>query len=387
MTTFGQIENRTRVRVRTASPRLRVGLSSVLFALVCIVSTPAALGQSIAVDRVVIRQGVSDSTLDSLWKPLNISTLTGRILDFNAVELTIETDSPSGADGPLQRRIPSDQVQRILPAWNTDGVQNVGVGRASEENRLEVYPTEVWEIVQLFEGQKYREFIQKLREADTAGIPNWQQLLLLSMVIQAVDAVQGPAAAIPHFLKMAESAPMCLFAEMPLCWTAMEPSAELVAKSLTWLDSQNEIAQLLGASWLAHGAHASRARETITKLKSSKKHAVASLATAQAWRFSSPPDTLRELSTWIAFRDKMLLPLAMGPTEFIADRLARVGEIDLAIGQYAWIATHHQGRVYRAQRALNAAVKLLKRNNRNAEAERMAAWSQALPRLHEGTIN
>jgi len=125
---------------------------------------------------------------------------------------------------------------------------------------------------------------------------------------------------------------------------------------------------------LAQGVHSAQAKETLVRLKQSKNLAVAQLASAQSWRYVSPTETMGELSNWLAFRDKMLLPLALGPTEFIADRLARIGQVDLAIGEWAWIAAHHQERFHRAQRALKSAEELLKKQGQTAQAESIAVW-------------
>ena len=78
------------------------------------------------------------------------------------------------------------------------------------------------------------------------------------------------------------------------------------------------------------------------------------------------------------YRDRMLQPLQLGPTEFLADRLQRIGETDLAIGQWMRIATLHADRYDRARRALTAAADSLTRQGRPAEAKKIEAWIDEL---------
>lgn len=308
-------------------------------------------------DRVVVRQAITGATRTSLWNPLRESRLEGHIKQLDADGLVIESRQRASDESTAMIRVPSEQLQYILPAWKSD---------------------ETADIVQLFEQQKFREFIQALRELDVATIPRWQQLLLLSRLVRSIDALQGAVGSGQHFLTMAESSPVILFADMPLCWTSMEPDASLQQKAEAWLVSENPTAQLLGASWLIHGANPQPARQTILRLKSEGTPGVSQLATAQAWRLITPNETMQEIRGWIAYRDRMLPALAIGPTEFMADRLARIGQSDLALGQLLWIASQHGDRHNRAVKALSSAVDLMKRDQRDAEAERIAEWLNQL---------
>jgi len=230
---------------------------------------------STSLDRVLVRQGTTATSSLSVWKPLRQSVLVGRVNHLDSKELVLETDVDS--EQPRTMRVPGGQLMGIVPVWS-------GTGTSA--------------LVQLFENQRYAEFVQALREHDRSQIPRWQQLLLLEMVVRAVDAVQGPAASGQHFLTLAESAPDMFYADMPLCWTVSEPSVELVKKSRQWLDSTNEVAQLLGSSWLLQTSDSTEAQEVLLKLKASRNTAVAQLASAQAWRLTSPPETMDKLESW-----------------------------------------------------------------------------------------
>lgn len=64
-------------------------------------------------------------------------------------------------------------------------------------------------------------------------------------------------------------------------------------------------------------------------------------AASQGWRLTLPPQTMSNLAGWLEQRDKLIPPLQLGPTEFIADRLMRIGQTDLAVGQWMRIASQH----------------------------------------------
>ena len=311
-------------------------------------------------DRVVIRQGLTEATRLSLWKPLKRSEQFGRISHLDNREMLIEVEGDTDQVGlPTARRlrIPCDQIESVDPVWQDDSTK---------------------ELVQLFERRMYREFIQALRERDLAAIPQWQQLLLLNKVVQAVDAVQGPTASANPFLRMAESAPDFLYASMPLCWTFSEMDRDFKEKCRTWMESPSEVAQLLGASWLLQDTEGHRAAQVISQLQSSSNNAVAQLSAAQAWRLIPPPDTMNQIAKWIAIRDRMLLPLSLGPTEFLVERLSRVGQPDLAVGQALWIATMSPGDSARVARSLGKAAELLSAGGYQTEAQRVFDWRKEL---------
>ena len=105
---------------------------------------------------------------------------------------------------------------------------------------------------QLFDQRTYQEFVQLLRETDLAEVPDWQQLLLLGKIVQALDATVGPVAAGRRFLLYAATAPAMMYADLPLCWTVAEPGAELSRACLEWIESEDEAARLMtpvGCYW------------------------------------------------------------------------------------------------------------------------------------------
>lgn len=309
-------------------------------------------------DRVFVRQETSLTGQQSRWNPAQVLQRSGRVVQWDQAELILRVANKGESDEVVSVRIDSRQIERIEPIWVNEHVKQV---------------------VELFHQQKYREFIQGLRELELAVIPDWQQRLLLDWIVQAVAEINGPLAAAPHFLKLSANAPDIFFADMPLCWTVQETSPELLRAAEHWIDSEDEVALMLGASWLFQTAQSEKSSKVLERLQRSKRAVISQLATAQAWRQVAPADTMKRLPQWLAFRDKMLLPLALGPTEFLLDRLSRIGQIDLALGQAFWIATTQLDRPDRARKALDLSVELLKGQGRTVEAQELIKWRDGQP--------
>lgn len=318
-----------------------------------------SLGQDLTqspekLDRVELRQGIASGTKIDLWNPLQVIQLEGRIQSFNAIKLVLAVSSE---DGTVQSKtINSDQVQRVFPAWQ-------GAGTA--------------EAVLLFEQRKYADFAQALRELGQTAIPDWQQVMISSMVVQAHEAHGQLNAAGETFIELSKhSLPELVYGDMPLCWSVAAVDISPVARK--WIDQDQESARLLGASWLLLGADSSEANSVLAELQKSQTPAIAQLAKAQAWRLTPVPQTIDRLPSWMRERDRMLRPLALGPTEFLSDRLMRMGQYDLAVGQALQIATIYADRFPRAKRSLASAVEMLKKQGRAADADKVSAWIKQL---------
>lgn len=305
-------------------------------------------------DRVELRQGITSSTKVSLWQTLQVMTLEGQIRSFDAKSLVLTVQSPDGSTDV--KNVSSDQVQYVAPVWR-------GVGTEAA--------------VKLFDQHKYADFSEALTKLEIDKIPAWQQVLLTSMVIQVREAHNQIGAAGDSFIELAKfPIPELVYGDMPLCWTVS--SVDVTDRAQKWIDQDSEAAKLLGASWLLLGPESQKAKQVLLDLQKSNNSPIAQLAKAQAWRLVPAPNSLEQLSSWNSERDRMLRPLALGPTEFISDRLMRIGQHDLAIGYAMQIATLYPNRFPRARRALVVAADVLKKHDRKADAEKVSAWISQL---------
>lgn len=308
------------------------------------------------VDKVEIRQAITANTKVGPWNPLKTMTLTGKVQSVDVKSLVIQV---TAADGTVSTKtISSDMLQKVVPAWQGTGLV---------------------EAMELFEQGKMQEFSKAISKLDHKTIPEWQAKFFLGKIVQSYNAANQIVMAGESFLRLANDGaiPDLLYADMPLCWTSPQTD-DLNTKAKAWLKQESEAARLLGASWLLMGQDASTARKTLDELQKSKSPVIAQLAKAQSWRTVPAPETMQQLPTWISERDRMLIPISQGPTEFMLDRLMRIGQHELAIGCAVRIATLHSDNYFRSRRALVTANQLLKKQGRDAEAEQVAQWIKKL---------
>jgi hypothetical protein len=286
------------------------------------------------------------------WDPQIPVLLTGEVkqLDGDRLALLESDGSP--------RTVPSAQIVSIAPRWRT--------AAAAEAHTL-------------FVERKYKAVVAAVPTALKSDLVQWQQRLLIAELVQSVEALGETRLAGNYFLSLAKSnPPQMLYADIPLCWTVAQPDEALIAEAHKWLLDENESAQLLGASWLLLSEPGSQAKPVLGQLRSSKNSAIAQLATLQGWRLTPPPQTMSELTRWLEYRDRLIPPLQLGPTEFIADRLMRIGRTDLALGQWMRIASQHADHPHRCAQALKAAAAQLQRAGRAEEAQRLEPWINSL---------
>jgi hypothetical protein len=302
-----------------------------------------------AADRVAY-VGLTDKV--DPWNPPAAVVLTGEVKQLDGDRLAmLESDGSP-------RTVPSAQIVSIEPQWRT------AAAAAAHTQFVE---------------RKYKAVVAAVPTALKSDLVQWQQRLLIAELVQSVEALGEPRLAGIYFLSLAKSnPPHLLYAAMPLCWTVAQPDEALKAEAHKWLLDENEAAQLLGASWLLLDDPGSQAKQVLGQLRSSKNSAIAQLATLQGWRLTPPPQTMSELTRWLEYRDRLIPPLQLGPTEFIADRLMRIGRGDLALGQWMRIASGHTDHPHRCALALKAAAAQLQRAGRAEEAQSLEAWIDSL---------
>lgn len=283
------------------------------------------------------------------WKAPQPTLLSGKIEELDS-EKFVYVDLES-----KRHDYPSNRVQSVVVKWATP---------------------EAAEVHQLWTNRTYAEVVRKTAPAVKSGVPQWQQKLLIAQLCDALQALGRTKNAGAIFVESLapNRPPAMIYISLPLCWTSREPDAELTAAARTWLQSSEPSAQLLGASWLLLGNDFTEARKTLEQLQGSENETIAKLAVMQLWRLVPPPETLKRLEAWYEFRDRLMLPLQLGATEFIAERLMRVNEVDMAIGQWSRIASLHAERYHRSLVALETADRQLQELGRTEDSKRLKAW-------------
>ena len=310
-------------------------------------------GRASKLDKVWYGPVITSRSNSDDWEVPKTTLLTGRIRGFDETELVLVDQSGKSV------RIASNRVFRVENAWT--------IAAATDA-------------LALLDERKYREAITALQAVLQEGLPPWQSQFLVRGLVRAASGLQRPRVAGIVFLQYLANAnpPDLLYSDLPLAWTPVEPDQLLREQASKWIRGDSEIEQLLGASWSLSGSDRPLAQRTLTRLQTSESEIIAKLASCQLWRFVPPPQTMSGLQSWLAFRNKLIPPLQLGPTEFIADRLMRVGQKDLAVGQWMRIATVHPHRYDRAVVALEAAKDNLKQGGFDSEAERLGEWIKSL---------
>ena len=333
-------------------PRLQVRSCFCLF-LLC---SQLASGQDARdVQRVTVGPAIPKS-VEAEWTSQSKKRYIGSVRQLDANNLIMVV-------GDKGLTISSDRVEKVEILWNSPTLK---------------------EAMRLFDQREYEKAVTALsaaqRDSAKLKIPAWKQRILIAAIVRCADAMGNPRTAGIIFADLAKSSPppALLYADLPLCWTSREIPSTLRDQSLKWLESDVEVEQLLGASWQLLGPKASDATQVLKQLRQSENKTIAKLAIAQGWRLEPPPRTLGTLQAWLDFRDTLIPPLQLGPTEFLADRLMRVGETDLAIGQLVRIASEHSDRYHRAVLALESAKMLLTRDGKAEQAQRLDPWIQKI---------
>ncbi len=287
---------------------------------------------------------------NDIWIQRAAERLTGKIEELDDQRIVY-------MEGEKRRELPSNRVIRVEPVWRTAAADGAH---------------------KLFLDRKFRDAKDAITKAATNDLPRWQQRFLVAEFVDVLAAFGETRLAGGVYLKSLapNQPPALLYAQLPMNWTTESPDRGLYEVAVEWFEQPNECAQLLGASWLLLGADGNAARAKLLKLQSSKIEPIAALAVAQAWRIVPPPETEAKLSEWLEFRDRLIQPLQIGPTEFLADRMARVGMVDQAIGQWSRIASIHADRPHRAATAIATAQRLLSQQGRADEAKRFEVWAE-----------
>jgi hypothetical protein len=325
-----------------------IAIGLVLFSLGSVRTYAQADAQQVPVDMIYYAPAVAPSS--DMWSHRAAERLAGKIEELDDQRLLY-------LEGEKRRELPSNRVTRVEPVWRTP--------KAEAAHKL-------------FIDRKYREAKEAIPQAATNDLPRWQQRFLVAEFVDVLTALGDTRLAGSVYIKSLapNQPPPMLYAHLPMNWTSAEPNRELYEVAVQWLEHPNECAQLLGASWLLLGPDTESARGKLSKLQNSKIETIAALAVAQAWRMVPPPETESKISEWFEYRDRLIEPLQVGPTEFIAERLARVGMHDLAVGQWSRIATLHADHPYRAAAALTAAQRMLTQQGRADEAKRFQIWAE-----------
>jgi len=207
-----------------------------------------------------------------------------------------------------------------------------------------------------------------------SGVILWQQRLLLAELVAALAAQQQWGLSGRLFEQLVErDPPPLLLAYGPYAWDGALGGAadQMQEPARKWLVASQPALQLLGASWLLGGPQRGEAVAVLERLRQDPSSAIAALASAQLWRIVPPAQYSERAVGWLNHRERMLLPLQIGPSWVLADKAMQQGQIDQAVGHWLRIATLHGERYDAAVRAIALAEEALRAAGRSEEAQRL----------------
>jgi hypothetical protein len=286
---------------------------------------------------------------EGIATPFQTATVQSYVAEI--VDITDRGVSYRDPQSSQLRQLQGDYLVALDIAWGNQAARNAW--ETYQRHDFEAFPKQAAEILK-----------------STDRIPGWQEVALVGLMSDALQAGNRIKAAGNIYLNIAgRPLPSYLVAYVPLAWTIETPDAETEKAALEWMQRPEELAQLMGASWLLTGKNRAKSEELLKALSKSRSRSVRSLATAQLWRTAPAAEaTSQQLPDWTQARDQMLFPLQLGPTIVIADKLDRAGQGLQAVPEWLRIAIVHRDRYDAASKAAGQAARALRQSGREAEA-------------------
>jgi hypothetical protein len=173
-----------------------------------------------------------------------------------------------------------------------------------------------------------------------------------------------------EFLALAASDPATRhFDVVPIAWRAGPPDAAVEARASAWLrNSEQPLAQLLGASWLLPTSRRAEATAALEELARSGDQRISAMATIQLWRTKLVSATTADAARWHTQLEAMPPEVQAAGWYVLGDVLARQQQAEFSALSYLKVPL-----LFREQRAV-AADSLLATAK---QLERLAQTKQA----------
>jgi hypothetical protein len=278
-------------------------------------------------------------------RPEPVSALIKDIDEQNIVCMVDGSSTPT--------KLPSARLQAIDVAW---GTQSAVAAHAAYMN------------------DDFLKAIELAKKTIAEGnLPRWQQKILAAEITDSLIGLGQTSSGCRVFISLCRESPApLLYESAPLNWTSQRGSTELDQLAREWMQPERApIERLLGASWLLRSTESAAAQSWLEQLSRSKTPVISELATAQFWRVELPNRVADRYQEWSTFRDRMLLPLQVGPTITIADKLERAGHAEKALQEWLRIIALHPAHRSEVRNARDSAGALLAKLGRADEARKL----------------
>jgi len=279
------------------------------------------------------------------WAEAEPETIEAKVLNFNSASIVYQL-----LPDLSMRNRPSNAVGKVIFSWATKDAVDADLA---------------------FRNGQYPEVIRLGKAAISSGkLPNWQQRFLVAKMVDSFWQINQKVIAGNLFLSLLkDSAPRLIYDSAPLLWQTTKVDAAMTEAANAWLkDTESKDAQLLGASWLLGTSGSSEAKSILENISQDSDTFLARLATAQLWRIATPKDVATKYVDWQSIRDSLPVPIQIGPTLAIADKLERASLPGQALQEYVRLIAIQENQPSILRLAQERAAEILRSLNRVDEA-------------------
>lgn len=198
----------------------------------------------------------------------------------------------------------------------------------------------------------------------------WMQNIIHAKLTECFLAKEDFENAARQFLNLIDDDPQSRFRHLvPLVWTSSRPNAEQRKRAESLVGAGDPFVALLGASWLLTENVDGKSKSKMELLSNDFDPMVAALATAQLWRLDKVAPNEKRLAIRIEQVHNMPEMVRCGPWYLIAEAQAKSKREEEAIVNFMRIPINDPGQGTLAAAALYQAAWLLKKTNRNQQAQ------------------
>ena len=265
----------------------------------------------------------------------------GEIVDWSG-----DTISLKGKTGV--KKFETDTLIRIETAWH---------GGYEEGNRL-------------LAQYRYNSAINQFNAALESEPRAWMQNIVFAKLVQCYLAKEDFGGAASSFLKVIDDDPQSRFRHLvPLVWTSSRPAKPQLEQAKFWLESDEPMIALMGASWLLADKSNEEARQKMERLARDFDPVVAALGKAQTWRSETKPPDDKRMAIRIQQVQAMPEKVRCGAWYLVAEAQSKSKREDDAIVNFMRIPINDSQQGGLSAAAIYQTAWLLKNTNREQQAQ------------------
>lgn len=299
------------------------------------------------------------------------SLLVAVLLVFASAALTTAQDivylKKTSGDGESKRK--GEIVQWLGDTISIKGKTGVKEFDTSRLIRFETAWHPGYEQGKLLQANyRYPAAIEQFTSALENEPRAWMQNIVHARLLECFLAIEDFGGAAIHFSKLIDDDPNSRFRHLaPLVWTSSRPKKRQLQAAQQWLESDEVIMSLMGASWLLDSSE--KAQQKMQALSRDFDPTVASLAEVQLWRLEKVPPNAKRLALRVDRIRTMPEKVRCGAWYRLAEDQVKTGQRDQAIVNYMRVIVNDPQQGTLAAASLYQVAWLLKKTNRGQQSQ------------------